>query len=64
MRQILVDHARTKHRLKRGGERSDLPLEEALTVAAGEKDFDLIALDEALTKLGKMDAQQARVVEL
>jgi hypothetical protein len=42
----LVDHARAKHRLKRGGERSDLPLEEALTVAAGEKDFDLIALDE------------------
>lgn len=64
MRQILVDHARAKYRLKRGGERSDLPLEEALTVAAGEKDLDLIALDEALTKLGKMDAQQARVVEL
>ncbi len=64
MRQILVDHARTKHRLKRGGAKSDLPLEEALTVAAGEKDFDLIALDQALSRLGKMDAQQARVVEL
>jgi len=64
MRQILVDHARTKHRLKRGGLKSDLPLEEALLVAADEKDFDLIALDEALTRLGKMDEQQARIVEL
>ena len=64
MREILVDHARAKHRLKRGGVNSDLPLEEALTVAVDEKDFDLIALDEALTQLGKMDAQQARIVEL
>ena len=64
MREILVDHAKTKHRLKRGGVKSDLRLEEALTVAADEKDFDLIALDEALTILGKMDPQQARIVEL
>ena len=64
MREILVDHARAKHRLKRGGVNSDLPIEEALTVAVDEKDFDLIALDEALTRLGKMDAQQARIVEL
>ena len=64
MREILVDHARTKHRLKRGGVKSDLPLEEALLVASDEKDLDLIALDEALTRLGKMDAQQARIVEL
>nr|MBA3693514.1 sigma-70 family RNA polymerase sigma factor [Acidobacteriota bacterium] len=64
MREILVDHARTKHRLKRGGVKSDLPLEEAMLVAADEKDFDLIALDEALTRLGKIDEQQARIVEL
>lgn len=64
MREILVDHARAKHRLKRGGVNSDLPLEEALLVAADEKDIDLVALDEALTRLGKMDAQQARIVEL
>ena len=64
MREFLVDHARTKHRLKRGGVKSDLPLEEALLVAADEKDFDLIALDEALTRLGKIDEQQARIVEL
>ena len=64
MREILVDHARTKHRLKRGGVNSDLPLEEALLVAADEKDLDLLALDEALTRLGQMDSQQARIVEL
>jgi RNA polymerase sigma factor (TIGR02999 family) len=64
MREILVDHARTKHRLKRGGVNSDLPLEEALMLAANEKDINLVALDEALTKLGKIDAQQARIVEL
>ncbi len=64
MREILVDHARTKHRLKRGGVKSDLPLEEAMLVAADQKDFDLVALDEALTRLGKMDEQQARIVEL
>lgn len=64
MRAILVDHARTKQRLKRGGVNSNLPLEEALLVAADEKDFDLIALDEALNRLGKMDARQARIVEL
>ena len=64
MREILVDYARAKHRLKRGGVKSDLPLEEALTVATDEKNFDLIALDEALTRLGKRDAQQARIVEL
>ncbi len=64
MREILVDHARTKHRLKRGGVNSNLPLEEALLVAADEKDIDLIALDEALNRLSKMDTQQARIVEL
>lgn len=64
MREILVNHAKAKHRLKRGGIKSDLPIEEALTVAAGEKDFDLMALDEALTRLARMDWRQARIVEL
>ncbi len=64
MRRILVDHARTKHRDKRGGDNEELPLEEALTVAVDEKDIDLIALDEVLTRLEKKDKQQARIVEL
>lgn len=60
MREILVDHARRKHRLKRGVVKSNLHL----LVATDEKDFDLIALDEALNRLGKIDAQQVRIVEL
>lgn len=64
MRQILIDYAKTKHRLKRGGVKSDLPLEEAVLVAGEEKNFDLIGLDEALSRLAEFDPQQARVVEL
>ncbi|MCA1624636.1 MAG: sigma-70 family RNA polymerase sigma factor [Acidobacteria bacterium] len=64
MRRILVDYARTKHREKRGGNDVQMPLEEAVSVAVEEKAFDLIALDEALTKLAAVDPQQARVVEL
>lgn len=64
MRRILVDHARTKYREKRGGDNIKLSLEDATLVAGKESDVDLIALDEALTKLAKFDEQQARVVEL
>lgn len=64
MRRILVDHARTKHREKRGGDDVKLPLEEAMLVLADEKDVDLLALDEALNRLEKIDEQQTRVVEL
>ena len=64
MRQILVDHARTKHRLKRGGPQSDLPLDEALHVGADGVDLDLIDLDSALQRLEKLDMQQAKIVEL
>lgn len=64
MRRILVDYARAKHRDKRGGHDIKLPLEEAGQLAAEEKGVDLIALDEALSKLAALDEQQARVVEL
>ncbi len=64
MRRILVDHARTKHREKRGGDNAKLPLDEALMVVADEKNIDLIALDEALTRLEMKDKQQTRIVEL
>ena len=64
MRRILVDYARTKHREKRGGVAADLPLDEALLIAAAGQDIDLLALDEALTRLAAIDEQQARVVEL
>ena len=65
MRRILVDHARTKHRLKRGGDNVKISLEKAATLGTPEeKGVDLIALDEALSRLAKRDKQQARIVEL
>jgi RNA polymerase sigma-70 factor, ECF subfamily len=64
MRRILVDYARERHREKRGGAAENLPLEEALQISVNEKSIDLIALDEALNRLAKMDKRQARVVEL
>ncbi len=48
MRRILIDYAKTKHRVRRGGIHSDLALEDALTISASETDYDLLALDEAL----------------
>jgi RNA polymerase sigma factor (TIGR02999 family) len=64
MRQVLIDHARTKHRAKRGGARDNVPLENALTVGIGETDFDLLALDEALTRLAIKEEHLANIVEL
>lgn len=64
MRRILIDHARTKHREKRGGYDLKLPLDEAILAADAEKTVDLIALDEALTALAALDETQARIVEL
>jgi RNA polymerase sigma factor (TIGR02999 family) len=64
MRRILVDYARERHREKRGGVAENLPIEEAAFVVSNEKSVDLVALDEALTRLAKFDARQARVVEL
>ena len=63
MRRILVDHARKRHAAKRGGDAVKVTLNEA-PQSSGEKDLDLIAVDEALTKLAALDQQQARVVEL
>jgi len=63
MRRILVDHARTKKRAKRGG--SDIKVSLAdVTVPVKERDLDVVALDEALTRLAEIDEQQSRVVEL
>ncbi len=64
MRRILVDYARERHRAKRGGIGESLPLEEAALVVSEERRVDLVALDEALTRLAKFDERQARIVEL
>lgn len=63
MRRILVDHARRRHRAKRGGSAIALPLDEGLLVAA-DKSVDLLALDEALTRLAAIDVRQSQIVEL
>lgn len=64
MRRILVDYARQKHSGKRGGVGDDLPLDEMTIAIPDGNNVDLIALDEALSRLTQKDAQQARVVEL
>lgn len=62
MRRILVDHARSYHRLKRGGGLRPISLE-AANVAADERADLLLAVDEALDRLREVDARQAQVVE-
>jgi RNA polymerase sigma factor (TIGR02999 family) len=64
MRQILIDYARTKYRAKRGGAQHKAPLENALTVRISDTNFDLMALDEALTRLAAKEEHLANIVEL
>jgi RNA polymerase sigma-70 factor (ECF subfamily) len=65
MRHILVRHARDRGRLKRGGDVERVPFDEAQAAAPGGlPDVDLIALDEALTRLANVDPRQSRIVEL
>jgi RNA polymerase sigma factor (TIGR02999 family) len=64
MRRILIDYAKTKHRLWRGVASSDLPVENALTISVSETDFDLLALDEALDRLAENEEYLAKIVEL
>jgi RNA polymerase sigma factor (TIGR02999 family) len=63
MRRVLVDHARRKNAEKRGGLDQKLSLDEAVSFAQ-EREVDLVALDDALADLEKIDARQAKVVEL
>ena len=63
MRRILVDHARGRGRLKRGGNAGRLPDESAALVAPTPGE-DLVGLDEALERMEAFDARKARIVEL
>ena len=63
MRRILIDFARARQNLKRGGGAERVSLDEAL-VMTPEGGADLLALDEALGRLGDFNPRQARVVEL
>ena len=63
MRRILLNRARDKKRLKRGGERHRVDLDH-IEIALDTKDEDLIALDEALAQLASEDPDAARLVNL
>lgn len=63
MRRILVDFARSRRYEKRGGGAVAIQLDEAALIS-GETSTDLVALNEALLSLAKLDDRQSRVVEL
>ena len=64
MRHILVDHARRRAAAKRGGGWEKKPLDSNLADPDAQQAIDLIAIDEALAELKKLNSRQARVVEL
>jgi len=63
MRRVLVDFARAKNSLKRGGEQLQITLDEQVE-APFEKEMNLVALDEALQNLAKLSVRQSQIVEL
>ena len=65
MRRILIDYARHRNRIKRGGNNENLAFEETQYILAEKNSqVDLIHLDEALNKLSAFDERQAKIVEL
>ena len=65
MRRILVEHAR-RHNVKRGGGVQHVSLDDVVVGGAGseEVETDLVALDEALVALGRIDPRKVRIVEM
>ncbi|HSE98299.1 MAG TPA: sigma-70 family RNA polymerase sigma factor [Blastocatellia bacterium] len=63
MRRILVDQARRRQQLKRGGDLQQVTLDEALIVIE-QRNLDLVALDDALNALASLDHRQSQVVEM
>jgi RNA polymerase sigma factor (TIGR02999 family) len=63
MRRILIDFARTRQSLKRGGQACQVSLDEELVVSP-ERGSELVALDDALKRLSTLSARQSQVVEL
>ena len=66
MRRVLVDHARARQTDKRGGSSARLDVEDLDSLAREdvEPEIDLLALDDALTRLDALDPRQGRIVEL
>jgi RNA polymerase sigma factor (TIGR02999 family) len=63
MRRILVDHARRRGAAKRGGNRHRIALDDSLVIEP-HRDVDLLALEDALTKLTELDPRQAQMIEM
>jgi RNA polymerase sigma factor (TIGR02999 family) len=63
LRRILVDHAKSRNRHKRGGEYQQIPLEEAVLVGP-EADRGMVELDEALHRLASQDRRKSDLIEL
>ncbi len=63
MRQVLVDHARRHGAAKRGGNRPRIALDDSLVIES-RREVDLLALEDALTRLAKLDPRQAKMIEL
>lgn len=63
MRQILIDHARTRDAGKRGGGAGKIPFDQAIGVAA-ERPSMMIAIDDALSELARNDAIKGRLIEM
>jgi RNA polymerase sigma-70 factor, ECF subfamily len=63
MRRILVDYARGQQRLRRGGKQQKVALDDVVLISPNRTD-ELLAVNESLSKLEKLDPRQARVVEL
>jgi RNA polymerase sigma factor (TIGR02999 family) len=63
LRRILVDHAKSRNRNKRGGEFQKIPLDEAVLVGPHE-DKSILELDEAMQRLAELDARKSELIEL
>lgn len=63
MRHILVDYARSKQSQRRGGQRQRVTLAESMFVS-NERSDEIVALDDALSRLSKLDDRKGRVVEM
>lgn len=64
MREILIDHARRHNSQKRGGESQTRITLDGAVDFGGNQQLDVLAVDEALTKLEELDDRQARIVEM
>jgi RNA polymerase sigma-70 factor (ECF subfamily) len=63
MRRILIDHAVARNRQKRGGGHAPLQLDWEVAAVAESRGEELLALDEALARLGALNERQAQIVE-